>query len=53
MSQILSDILQEHKKQQDKFPLKNCGVEVTANVYAEVLKSSKTKVADLISLKLA
>lgn len=28
------------------------GVEVTANVYADVLKSTKTKVAELISLKL-
>lgn len=122
MSQILSDILQEHKKQQDKLvynlgskcahpemvftsalgnyrdrsslntsfkrflkgtgfdfltlhSLRHCnatlllnsgvdlkivsehlghsGVEVTANVYAEVLKSSKTKVADLVALKLA
>ena len=33
--------------------LGHSGVEVTANVYADVLKSTKTKVADLISLKLA
>lgn len=33
--------------------LGHSGVEVTADVYADVLKSSKMKVADLISLKLA
>lgn len=33
--------------------LGHSGVEVTANVYADVLKSSKMKVADLIALKLA
>ena len=33
--------------------LGHSGVEVTANVYADVLKSTKVKVADLISLKLA
>ncbi|MCM1577677.1 MAG: site-specific integrase [Ruminococcus sp.] len=33
--------------------LGHSGVEVTANVYADVLKSSKMKVAELISLKLA
>lgn len=32
--------------------LGHSGVEVTANVYADVLKSTKMKVADLISLKL-
>lgn len=32
--------------------LGHSGVEVTANVYADVLKSSKAKVAELISLKL-
>ena len=32
--------------------LGHSGVEVTANVYADVLKSTKVKVADLISLKL-
>ena len=32
--------------------LGHSGVEVTANVYADVLKSSKMKVAELISLKL-
>lgn len=29
------------------------GYGVTANIYADVLKSTKTKVADLISLKLS
>lgn len=33
--------------------LGHSGVEVTANIYADVLKSSKMKVAELISLKLA
>lgn len=33
--------------------LGHSGIEVTADVYADVLKSSKMKVADLISLKLA
>jgi len=33
--------------------LGHSGVEVTADVYADVLKSSKMKIADLISLKLA
>ena len=33
--------------------LGHSGVEVTANVYADVLKSSKVKVADLVALKLA
>ena len=32
--------------------LGHSGVEVTANVYADVLKSTKSKVADLISLTL-
>ena len=33
--------------------LGHSGVEVTANVYADVLKSSKIKVADLIALKIS
>ncbi len=33
--------------------LGHCDIGVTANIYAEVLKSTKLKVADLISLKLA
>ena len=33
--------------------LGHCDIGVTANVYADVLKSTKAKVADLISLKLA
>ena len=33
--------------------LGHCDIGVTANIYADVLKSSKTKVANLISLKLA
>ncbi|MDD6082112.1 MAG: tyrosine-type recombinase/integrase, partial [Oscillospiraceae bacterium] len=32
--------------------LGHSGVEVTANVYADVLKSSKAKTADIIALKL-
>lgn len=33
--------------------LGHCDIGVTANIYADVLKSTKTKVADLISLKLS
>lgn len=33
--------------------LGHCDIGVTANIYADVLKSTKTKVADLVSLKLA
>lgn len=33
--------------------LGHCDIGVTANIYADVLKSSKAKVANLISLKLA
>ncbi len=33
--------------------LGHCDIGVTANVYADVLKSSKLKVAELISLKLS
>jgi site-specific recombinase XerD len=33
--------------------LGHCDVGVTANVYADVLKSTKAKVADLIALKFA
>ena len=32
--------------------LGHCGIGVTANIYADVLKSPKAKVADLVSLKL-
>ena len=32
--------------------LGHCDIGVTANIYADVLKSTKAKVADLISLKL-
>lgn len=32
--------------------LGHCDIGVTANIYADVLKSTKTKVADLIALKL-
>ena len=33
--------------------LGHCDIGVTANIYADVLKSTKAKVADLVSLKLA
>lgn len=33
--------------------LGHCDIGVTANIYADVLKSTKAKVADLITLKLA
>lgn len=33
--------------------LGHCDIGVTANIYADVLKSSKEKVANLVALKLA
>lgn len=32
--------------------LGHCDIDVTANIYADVLKSTKIKAADLVSLKL-